>query len=281
MKVLPFKVPKPQGDALIYQEDHEQVFYDKLHQHEEIQISYIQKGHGTLIVGDTINTYRTDDVIVIGSNLPHVFKSEPSNDISSMITLFFTPDAFGPHFFDLEELGSTRQFFRKAAFGFKLKHTPHTIKSLFLALGNASKLKRFIYFIELLSRLSKSRDQALSSFIYDKRFTDDEGQRMQDIMAFTTENFDREIDLNAIASVANMTNNAFCKYFKKRTNKTYFRFLNEFRVEHASKLLLSNADYSIAEIAERSGFNNMSNFNRTFKRLKGCTPSQLKKGNVA
>ena len=74
-----------------------------------------------------------------------------------------------------------------------------------------------------------------------------------------------------------MTKNAFCKYFKKRTNKTYFRFLNELRVEHASKFLLDESEYSIAEISEYSGFNNISNFNRQFKAIKQMSPTQLKK----
>ena len=105
MKVLPFKIPKLEHDALIYQEDKEVVFYDKFHQHEEIQVSYIAAGEGTLIVGDTINYYKKGDVLAIGSNLPHVFKSDVANHkTSEMLTLFFTKTGFGEHFFELEEL---------------------------------------------------------------------------------------------------------------------------------------------------------------------------------
>ena len=96
MKVLPFRVPKPVNDALIFQEDKELIFYDKFHQHEEIQVSFIAQGSGTLIVGDTINDYNKGDVLVLDSNLPHVFKSEKlDNTKSHMITLFFTRHAFG------------------------------------------------------------------------------------------------------------------------------------------------------------------------------------------
>ena len=82
-----------------------------------------------------------------------------------------------------------------------------------------------------------------------------------------------------VADVASMTRNAFCKYFKKRTNKTYVQFLNEIRVEQACKLLLSQTDMNIAEIAEQCGFRNMSNFNRQFKSIKKMTPSQILKMN--
>ena len=99
---------------------------------------------------------------------------------------------------------------------------------------------------------------------------------MRDVFEYTMNNFENEISLHTISSIGNMTKNAFCKYFKKRTNKTYVSFLNELRIEHASKLLMSKKDLSITEIAERTGFNNMSNFNRQFKALKFVSPSEFK-----
>jgi AraC-like DNA-binding protein len=100
---------------------------------------------------------------------------------------------------------------------------------------------------------------------------------MSAVMEYTMNNYHTQISLETIAMVAAMTKNAFCKYFKKRTNKTYFRFLNELRVENASKLLLSDMDLSIAEIADKSGFNNISNFNRQFKTVKHIVPSEYRK----
>ena len=94
MKVYPFKIPKPELDALIFQEDMDSAFYDQLHEHEEIQISIIIEGQGTLIVGDTVHDYKKDDVLIIGSRLPHVFKSDLiSQNSSHMLTLFFTKNS--------------------------------------------------------------------------------------------------------------------------------------------------------------------------------------------
>ena len=150
MKVLPFKIPKPENEALIYQEDDEVLFYNKLHQHEEIQISFILKGEGTLVVGDTISDFKTDDVIVIGSNIPHVFNSEPSSKESSfMMTLFFTRDSFGRTFFDLNEFQSLNKFFKKSSYGFKLNSNKSKLKNSFLSLKKASKLHRFIVLFEI------------------------------------------------------------------------------------------------------------------------------------
>lgn len=278
MKVLPFKIPKPADYALVYQEDFELVFYDKFHQHEEIQVSYIAEGEGTLIVGDTINHYSKGDVLVIGSNLPHVFKSEVIENVKSlMLTLFFTKDAFGKLFFDLEEMRELKSFFNRSENGLKATSHKQKLQNYFLQLKESSKFHRFIILLKILDILSKSRYKPLSSFIYKKEYSDIEGKRMRDVMEYTMDNYQKTICLEDIAKISAMTKNAFCKYFKKRTNKTYFQFLNELRIAYACKLLLATNDFSIAEIAYKSGFNNISNFNRHFKTIKIIVPSDYRK----
>ncbi|MEH6534996.1 MAG: AraC family transcriptional regulator [Psychroserpens sp.] len=282
MKVLPFKIPKPDFDALVFQEDKGTIFFDKLHQHKEIQLSLIIEGEGTLIVGDTINYYKTGDVLVIGSAIPHVFRSEASANLNShMLTLFFTETSFGSSFFNLEELKELKSFFKRAKQGFKATSHRKLIANLFEQLESASKLQRFIVLLELLQLLSKSSYTSLSSFIYNKTYTDIEGKRMRDVFEYTMNNFDKDIPLSTISNVANMTRNAFCKYFKKRTNKTYISFLNQLRIEHACKLLLTNKDMTIGEIAEGTGFQNISNFNRQFKAVKLMSPSEFKRSKRA
>lgn len=278
MKVLPFKIPKPEDDALIFQEDRELIFYNKLHQHEEIQISLIVKGEGTLIVGDTINYYEQGDILVIGGHLPHVFKSDlNATSNSHMLSLFFTRTSFGTTFFELEELQEISLFFNRAKNGFRITSSKETILALFFELKEASKFDRFILLLKLLKLISSSNYKSLSSFIYEKKYSDIEGKRIGDVFEYTMTNYQKDISLDAISEIATMTKNAFCKYFKKRTNKTYFQFLNELRIEYACKLLLANNEFSIAEIAFKSGFNNISNFNRQFKSIKDIRPSEYKK----
>lgn len=277
MKVLPFQIPKPTKGALIYQEDYEYVFYDKFHQHQEIQLSYILEGEGTLIVGDTITTYKKGDFLAIGSNLPHLFKSEPNADYKShMLTLFFTKDGFGNDFFRLEELSEVVSFFNQVDNGFKVISNTKKLAVAFLSLNKSSKLERFATFLQVLKLSSKAKKQVLSSYVYEKNYSANEGKRMQDVMTYTMNHYHQNISLNAISEVASMTKNAFCKYFKKRTNKTYIQFLNELRIENASKLLLNKNELSVAEIADQCGFGNLSNFNRQFKAVKKKTPSKYK-----
>ncbi|WP_075341645.1 AraC family transcriptional regulator [Tenacibaculum agarivorans] len=272
MKALPFKIPKPKNLGVIYQEDKTKIFYDNFHTHEEIQISCIINGKGTLIVGDTIHRYAEHDVFVIGGNLPHVFKSsEKEPHDSFMISLFFTKTSFGKHFFELDDFKELTPFFKASLNGFKVIDAEYLIP-IFLTLQKASNFERFIIFFKLLKQLNQAITSPLASFISDQKYSDDSGKRMQTIMSYTVENFSTEISLETIAEKANMTKNAFCKYFKKRTNKTYFTFLNELRIENACELLTSKNDISVKEIAYKCGYNSLSNFNRKFLSIKGITP---------
>jgi AraC-like DNA-binding protein len=277
MKVLPFTIIKPKKDTLILQEDKEAVFYSQLHQHEEYQISYIKKGEGALIVGNTINRYKEGDLIIFGSNLPHVFNSDNSNiKESHMITLFFKKDSFGKGFFEIEELKQLQLFFNKAENGIKIKASKEFI-SVFESLFIAKKMDRFILFLSLLKLISKAKSEPLSSFVTLKKFNDNEGKRMSAVYNYTLANYQKEISLTTISQEAAMTKNAFCKYFKKRTNKTFTTFLNELRIEKSCNLLRTNKELTIAEIAELSGFQNISNFNRKFKQFIGSSPRVFRK----
>lgn len=277
MKVLPFKIPKAQNEALIYQEDHELFFYDKLHQHIEIQISLIINGEGTMIIGDTVNEYQTNDIVIIGSNIPHVFKSDTNeNEMSHMVSLFFSKDSFGSEFFKLNHFESLQNFFDQSEYGFKVISNTDETKQLFLKLKKASNLKRFMLFLEILQLINESKTEILSSYINRKNYSDNEGKRMSAVFEFTMNKFAEHISLQEIADIASMTTNAFCRYFKQRTNKTYVQFLTEIRIDNASKLLRKNPDMGIAEIAQNSGFSNISNFNRKFKLLKKTSPLKYK-----
>ncbi len=284
MKVLPFTIVKSGKETIVLQEDLQPVFYGLLHQHEEFQISYIKQGKGSLIVGDTLNRFETGHILVLGGNLPHVFKSTPEEGtVSHMLSVFFTPVSFGIDFFGIEELKPLASFFRKAENGFKISNPSKSTIEVFEKLQKASKLDRFLLFLQLLKHLNNAKYETLSSFVSGnlgdktlKKYTENEGQRMNAVFQYTMNHFRKRITLDAIAKEAAMTPNAFCKYFKNRTRKTYMSFLTEIRVEEACKLLKEQPEINIAEIAETSGFRNISNFNRKFKELTNETPFQYR-----
>lgn len=277
MKVLPFKIPKPENATLVVQEDEGLMFYDKLHQHQETQISLIKKGEGTFIIGDHVGEFHQGDLFVIGENLPHVFNNDKMEGSVHMISLFFMKSSYGDHFFDFPEFKKLAPFFSASNLGFKIDAKQNGLTQLIEGLVHQNKLDRFICFIEILKTIATVSITTLSSAIHKKSYGEEEGKRMRDIFEFTLQNFDKTINLDQVANIANMTPNAFCRYFKQRTNKTYINFLIDIRIGNACKLLSKKTDLSIAEVSYKSGFNNLTNFNRKFKSLKGITPSAFKK----
>ena len=276
MKVLPFKIPKSSTDTLIIEEDKGEAFYDKLHQHEEIQLSYIISGKGTFIVGDTIKNYETNDILIFGSNVPHVLNSDVESNVSShMISLFFSLDSFGEEFFNLPEFQKVKAFLSKAQLGLKLKNI--NLKEKFEAITKEGKLKRFLLFLEVLENMMESEVETIASFSSKKIYTDNEGKRMSAIFDLALNNYHKDITLEDVSDVATMTPNAFCRYFKQRTNKTFVQFLTEIRIEKSCNLLSKNNELSIAEIAYQCGFKNISNYNRKFKGTKDVTPTEYRR----
>ncbi len=274
MKVLPFKILKTREQNLLFQEDRDMILYELLHQHEEVQISIIEKGSGNLLVGDAFTSFNEGDVIVFGKNLPHVLKSE---EPCSMISIFFTKECFGKDFFELPDLEDISSFLAQSDKGLLVSSNLEKIKKLFIEFGEASKLKRFQLFLNILDEISKSEKKQLSSFLYNKELTLNEGKRMSMVFDYLMKNVEKEVSLQEVANVAAMSKNAFCRYFKQRTNKTFFQFLIEIRIERACGLLIKNPDLSITEVSELCGFKNLSNFNRKFKEIKLMSPKMIKK----
>ena len=278
MKIFPFRIPKSDQSALIVQEDKGTAFYNLLHQHEEIQISALLKGSGTYIIGDAVGEFREGEIYIIGSNLPHVFRSNavPGQDVY-MQSVFFTETCFGDTFFKMEEMAFTQGLFSDMAFGIRIPEPGANTVTMIGSMVKANAFDRIPIFLKLLKKIADTSYKTLSSQINLKKYTGAEGKRMRDIFEFTMREFDRNIRLEEAAYVANMTRNAFCRYFKQRTNKTYTRFLTELRIENACTLLTKNNSTDIAEIALQCGFNNLANFNRRFKEIKKLKPSAYRK----
>jgi len=278
MKVLPFKIPKPENVTLYVQHYKGENFYEKLHQHKEIQISLIAEGEGTYIIGDCVGEFKKNDVFVIGEDLPHIFKRDTSVESETeMVSLFFSKNSYGEGFFNLPEFEHTHDFFNEVGLGLKILSNKKILYTLLSKINKISKYDQFISFLEILQLISDADKQSLSSLINLKKYAGNEGKRMSDIFQYTMNNYHNDISLAQVSDIANMTPNAFCRYFKQRTNKTFVNFLIDIRIGNACKLLTKNNDLNITEISYKSGFNNLANFNRKFKSIKGVTPSEYRK----
>lgn len=279
MKVFPFKIPKPAGENLVVQVDRERVFYDKLHQHREVQVSYIAEGYGKLLVNDNVISYRPGDLFVIGGEMPHLFRSEPrGEEVSHMISFFLTEDAFGSGFFQKKELSALLPFFDRAARGMVVRGDGHDLGREFTGLPALEKLEQFLCVMRLMYKITGLKGEPLTGFRFKKGITDADGERLQVVFDAVIRNFRDPLSLQDIASRVHMTPNAFCRYFKTRTNKTFFEYLQAVRIEHACELLISRRELSVADVAYACGFRTLSHFNKKFRELQGVTPGMYKKG---
>jgi AraC-like DNA-binding protein len=142
---------------------------------------------------------------------------------------------------------------------------------------NLPPVLRLTELLNMLILLSQSEEkQYLASMGFVQTYSRSNAERLDPVLAYLMQHFTEEVSLEEVASIANMSPQSFCRFFKHCTRKTFLAFLNELRVGYACRLISEN-HYNISEIGYKSGFNNLSNFNRQFKRVMGKTPSAYRK----
>jgi AraC-like DNA-binding protein len=281
MKVLPFNIPVAHDKTVIVQEEILSNFYPHLHRHEEIQITLVQKGEGTLIVGNKVHNFKANEVYVIGANMPHVFRGAPSHfeeddkENVHVLTIFFNPNGKLATLFDLPELNNIHSFLTNNYSGFRIPPQAFSdIAGRMLSIRYTSQLERLLQFFELLKSLYTLTN--LSPLSPDNDINVDADydlKRMNNIYTYITNHYNEDITLDSIAAQAYMTPPSFCRYFKKHTRVTFIAFLNEVRINEVCKRLTSGLYDSVSDVALNCGFTNVTNFNRVFKSIVGKSPS--------
>ena len=221
---------------------------------------------------------------MIGGNQPHVFRNDEKffkkRSKAVAITIFFDEKTFGENFWLLEEMKTLQQFLKNSSGGFSITgRKKKLLAEKLVSIVNAKGIDRLIIFLEILKEFgSKKEMQPLSKPIIQRNIKTYDGSRLNKVIEFTFKEFQRTITLKEVSTLANLTPEAFCKYFKTRTRKTYVNFLNEIRINHACRLLTE--DRTISDICYESGFTNLSNFNRIFKKVKQASPNEWRKINA-
>lgn len=284
MRAIRFIIPKTGGNSFRVQTDRVSHFYDTIHYHPEHQITVILKGEGTRFIGNHVEHFQPGEVYFIGKNVPHVFKCDSSyyeenNELEAYsISVFFKDETFGPQFFEIPEMAQIKRLLEMASSGVRIdgedrEHITELLKSIVAQDG----FQRFQSLLSILDIYSKSDSLlTLSSVRYNSPSKDLENERINVVFQFLLNNFREDLSLNQISSIANMTPNAFCRYFKQRTGKAFTVFLNEIRVESAAKMIAGSTD-NFGNIAQECGFNSISYFNRQFKRIMQTSPMAYRK----
>lgn len=278
MKPIPFQIPQTRKEVFRVQSERLPHFYDKLHQHNEVQFTLILFGEGTLVAGDYVGRFAAGDVFVIGKQLPHVFRSDKHYfdggfEVGS-ISIFFDESYAGISFWETDEMRSAKQWLAQSGPGFVVEGTTQQrAATSMIEMEKAVGLMKLIKGFELVKILSESKELRKMSLQEGKQFSKELlSERMERIMSFSFQESQRAITIEEVAALVALTPSAFCRFFKLRTRKTYLTFLNEIRLSQACQLLITT-DYSVSEICFRVGFNNLSHFNQSFRKVKGCTPT--------
>lgn len=282
MKVLQFTIPVPHDKTVIVQKDVLPHFYPHLHRHQEIQLTWIQQGEGTLVAENNMYAFRPNEIYWLGVNLPHVFKSDPSyfspksRKKVQTLNIFFNTKGQLDSFFELPEIKNLKNFMANQQTGFKVP--PEHVDSIahkMLQVQQSTGVDQLVHFIELLKELSSYQElQPLSSCSKPAAYSEHEGIRIGAIYNYIMQQYDKPITLEDVAKQAHMTPQAFCRYFKKHTLHTFVSFLNEVRINEACKKLTDGNYDSIATVAYNCGFNSITNFNRVFKSVTSKSPTE-------
>lgn len=282
-KVISFQIPKSSKEFVRFQVDAERHFYDKLHQHPQWQLTWIREGRGQLLVGDYLGRFEPGDMFLFSAHMPHVFRSDreyfdPNTSKASLgLTLFFDFEALGKGFLEVEEFSSLKQWLQKTKGCFAVRgEVKQLIEKKLSQFPDSSGLAKVLAALDILNGLQELKELLpLNRLIPQKDFTETEGKRMGQVMSFILTKSQSPISLQEAADMANLSKEAFCRFFKERTGKTFTEFLNQVRV-HAAAKLLQDTDWPISHIAFESGFQNLSYFNRIFKKIQGQSPKDFR-----
>jgi AraC-like DNA-binding protein len=284
MKTIEFRLPQEYDKSFIVFQEIGQFFPCPWHYHPEYELVLVLKSTGRRMVGDHIGYFDAGDLVFMGPSLPHVwvndpefFKGEAGYQADAIVVQFV--DAFlGKPFMEIPELEAFRSFLLRSNRGMVIKgETREKITDLMtrmLPMNGLQRLSSLLQIFDLLAHTTDYEYLASPGFVQNTQLKSSD--HLRKINQYIMQNFQEEISLPEIAGVANMALTTFCCFFKDHYRVSFVEYLNTVRIGYACKLI-SEKDLNIVEAAGESGFNNLANFNRQFKKIKNMTPSEYKK----
>lgn len=284
MKGIVRKSAIPESKSFVIQSLEAPYFDRNWHFHSEYQLFLVLEGRGTRFVGDNIKAFKENDLVFLGPNLPHLWRSDNEyfDKKSSLTTrglvIYFQENFLGGYIQQKEELEKINLLFQRSKLGLEVSgKTNHLISRMMIDLLHLEGVESVIQLLKILNTLALSTEcHSLAHAGYVNVSKESETDRMGQVYEHIMKNFKQKISLEEVAAIANMSLSSFNRYFKSRTNKSFSDFLSEIRIGHACKLL-NEQDMNISQVCYESGFNTLSNFNKQFKDFTGCTPLQYKK----
>ena len=273
--------PLMEKDALYIADRHKKEFSYPIHNHEVYELNFVQHAAGVRrIVGDSSEVIGDYDLVLITSpDLEHVWEqNECRSDDIREITVQFKFGMEDDSFFDKTPFFNIHHMMKEARKG--LAFPLEAIMKVYSELDRLSLLQdRFealMSFLRILNSLANSTGaRTLATSSYAKVNIEDDSRRVLRVKNYINENYMYEIKLKTLAGLANMSESAFSRFFKLHTGRTLSDYIIDIRMGYATRMLIDTTD-SVSEICFNCGYNNLSNFNRIFKRKKGCSPTEFR-----
>lgn len=264
------------------------IFQDNLekstwHYHNNYEISFITEGTGKRIVADSMEEFQPGDLVFLGSNLPHVWIADKEQRLLSertleMVFLQFNSNIFFPQLLGLPEFRNIKKALELSERGIQIVgQTLNEVSEIMLQLPYLNGFDRMNYFFRLMNIIGESSSNIhLASEEYmRKRFTTG-NRRIGLLHDYLMNHYREDIDLGNLAELVHMAEGSLCRFFKQHVGTSIFEYLNKIKVEFACKLLM-DPEISILDVCLDSGFNNISHFNKQFRKNTGVTPSDYRK----
>lgn len=251
-----------------------------IYAHKNYELNLIISGHGKRIVGNNISTFENGDLVLIGPDLPHgrEFPSAGQYQLPECLSLHISETLINSHLTHFKELESIQDLFSRAMRGVLFKgEGVKEVAQQMEQLSELNNLQGFIALLNLLKTLTEIEDQEILSLVPESPNSHyKDMNQIKKVYDFVKRNIQDKISLDTAAGLLNMAPGSFCRFFRKRTGKSFIQYVKEFRISYASKML-SDTEMPIAQICSESGYNNLANFNFYFKSIMKMTPSEYRK----
>ncbi|WP_261837104.1 helix-turn-helix transcriptional regulator [Vibrio ishigakensis] len=247
------------------------------HYHKQIELIYAIEGSCRSLVGDSRDILSAGQLLLLGEDLPHDLVVEPEHPHCKFMVIHFHSEFLSA----FPEFKATRELLDLAKLGLRFDDMPLAIKENLLDIENLEPPLQMVRMLTVLHELVQESQRHAPKVLSSVKFTkyDIEKQRYEKlnrVLAFIHDNKGESLSVDTVASHANMTSPAFCRWFKKSMSISFLTYLNNVRIEDACRLLI-NSQQQIGQIAIETGFDSLSSFNRNFLKLKGCSPSEYRK----
>ncbi len=253
------------------------------HYHQEFELSFITEGSGKRLVGDSIEAFHPGDLIFIGPRIPHVWFSEESRGRQhsgrtlESVYMLFNNDILPAGLTGLPEFDHVQKAVNLSERGIRITGTTlNEVSRIMLQLPYLNRIKRLMFFYEIMDLIGRSDSFSyLASAEYVKTKFKTTNSRVNRIHEFLMKNYQNDIDLHEVADIVHMAPASACRFFKSSTGLTIFEYLNKIKIDYSCQLLL-NTDLNIVDISYDCGFNNLSHFNKQFRKFINKTPTQFR-----